>query len=80
MIQNTNNSVSGFLNQLRFITFKHLSAPHDRWNLSFVEEILEVGEKMTRKGRKTAIYQSHKFWLSVSSFVENTSTVKKCKI
>ena len=34
-----------------------LSAPqNDRLNLSFVADILVAGEKMTRKGRKMAIY------------------------
>ena len=30
---------------------------HDRLNLSFVKDMHVVGKKMTRKGRKTAIYK-----------------------
>ena len=30
--------------------------------LSFLKDILGVGEKITRQGRKLAIYQSRKFW------------------
>ena len=39
---------------------------NERLNLSFAEDLLVIGKKMTRKGRKTAIYQSRKFWWSVS--------------
>ena len=40
---------------------------NERLNLSFAEDLLVIGKKMTRKGRKTAIYQSRKFWWSVST-------------
>jgi hypothetical protein len=33
-----------------------LAPQNDRLNFSFVKEILVCGEKMTRNGRKTAIY------------------------
>ena len=35
-----------------------IAPQHDHWNLSFVKHTHVVGEKMTGKGRKTAIYQS----------------------
>ena len=44
------------------IMMENLSAPqNDHLNPSFVKYILVVGEKMTKKGRKIAIYQSRKF-------------------
>ena len=49
------------------IKTQNLSAPlNDRLSLSFVENFLVVGKKMATKGRKTAVYQNHKFWRSVS--------------
>ena len=44
------------------------SAPsNERLDLSFAEDLLVIGKKITTKGDKTAIYQSRKFWRSVST-------------
>ena len=52
------------------IKIKTHSAPqNDRLNFSFVKDIHVVCEKMARKGRKTAIYQSQ--ILSNSLYVKN---------
>ena len=48
---------------------KTRSAPqNDRLNLSFVKDDYGDGGKLARNGRKTAIFVSRKFWLSVSIF------------
>ena len=44
-----------------------LSPQNDRLNLSFVKDIHVDGRKLARNGRKTALFVSRKFWLSVSS-------------